>query len=67
MRINGAPSWFYLQDYTGMYGQNNIKLSHLHGTSDNGILLKTTHSKNFRINKFVTDNSDNNVYFLGYI
>jgi hypothetical protein len=20
LRINGAPSWFYLQDYTGMHG-----------------------------------------------
>jgi hypothetical protein len=25
LRINCAPSWFYLQDYTGMHGQQNIK------------------------------------------
>jgi len=25
LRINCAPSWFYLQDYTGMHGQENIK------------------------------------------
>ena len=25
LRINCAPSWLYLQDYTGMYGQLNIK------------------------------------------
>jgi len=30
LRINGAPSWLYLQDYTGMHGQQNIKYrSHL--------------------------------------
>jgi len=23
--MNCAPSWLYLQDYTGMYGQQNIK------------------------------------------
>ena len=25
LRINCAPSWFYLQDYTEMHGQQNIK------------------------------------------
>jgi hypothetical protein len=25
LRINCAPSWFYLQYYTGMHGQQNIK------------------------------------------
>jgi hypothetical protein len=25
LRINCAPSWFYIQDYTGMHGQQNIK------------------------------------------
>ena len=24
-----APSGFYLQDYTGMHGQQNIKISHV--------------------------------------
>ena len=24
LRINCAPNWFYLQDYTGMHGQQNI-------------------------------------------
>jgi hypothetical protein len=23
-----APSWFYLQDYTGMHGQQNVKNGH---------------------------------------
>jgi hypothetical protein len=27
LRINGAPGCFYLQDYTGMHGQQNIKLN----------------------------------------
>ena len=26
-RINCAPSWLYLQDYTEMHGQQNIKFS----------------------------------------
>ena len=25
LRINCPPSWFYLQDYTEMHGQQNIK------------------------------------------
>jgi len=25
LRINCAPSWLYLQDYTGMHGQRNLK------------------------------------------
>ena len=25
LRINCAPSWLYLQDYTGMHGQQSIK------------------------------------------
>ena len=25
LRINCAPSWFYLQDYTEMHGQQNVK------------------------------------------
>jgi len=25
LRINCAPSWLYLQDYTGMHGQQNMK------------------------------------------
>jgi len=25
LRINCAPNWLYLQDYTGMHGQQNIK------------------------------------------
>jgi len=25
LRINCAPSWFYLQDYTEMHGQQNTK------------------------------------------
>ena len=27
-KINCAPSWLYLQDYTGMHGQQNIKKIH---------------------------------------
>jgi len=27
--INCAPSWLYLQDYTGMHGQQNIKLGNV--------------------------------------
>jgi len=26
LRINYAPSWLYLEDYTGMHGQQNIIL-----------------------------------------
>jgi len=26
LRKNFAPSWLYLQDYTGMHGQQNIQL-----------------------------------------
>jgi len=26
LRINCAPSWLYLQNYTGMHGQRSIKL-----------------------------------------
>ena len=26
---NCAPSWIYLQDYTGMHGQQNMKLFHI--------------------------------------
>jgi len=29
-RINCAPSWFYLQDYTEMHNQQNIKLIFLY-------------------------------------
>jgi len=25
LRINCEPSWLYLQDYTGMHGQQNIE------------------------------------------
>jgi len=25
LRINCVPNWFYLQDYTGIHGQQNIK------------------------------------------
>jgi hypothetical protein len=28
LRINCAPSWLYLQDYTEMHGQQNVKLRH---------------------------------------
>jgi hypothetical protein len=46
LRKNCAPSWFYLQDYTGMHGQQYIKLCHftqisLHITTTNS---RTTHS-----------------------
>jgi hypothetical protein len=27
LRINCAPSWLYLQDYTGMHSQQNIKFN----------------------------------------
>jgi hypothetical protein len=27
LRINCAPSWLYLQDYTGMHGQQNIRIA----------------------------------------
>ena len=34
LRINCAPSWLYLQDYTEMHGQQNIKVRGQSGGSE---------------------------------
>jgi len=38
VKKNCAPSWFYLQDYTGMHGQQNIKYLR-HFAATNVVLL----------------------------